>query len=106
MEIYARHRREGKTTDLIRLAVAEFLYIVCPNRQMAAVTWDLARRMGLDIPQPITWAEFAGGHYYGRGIRGFAIDNLEMCVQGMTTVPIRAISVNLPGVPAEVTQPQ
>jgi hypothetical protein len=96
MEVYAKPRQRGKTTDLIRLAADEFLYIVCIDRHEVARVWAEAEKMGADIPQPITWDEFANHHYYGSGIKGFVIDNLDMCIQQMTTVPIRAVSLNLP----------
>lgn len=93
MEVYARGRQEGKTTDLIRLAARQFLYIVCIDRREAARVAAEARAMNLDIPSPLTWGEFAAGEYYGQGIRGFVIDNLDLCVQQMTTVPVKAVSL-------------
>ena len=106
MEVYAKPRQRGKTTDLIRLAAEEWLYIVSPDQNMARYTAEMAGKMGLDIPYPITWGEFASRHYHGPGIKGFVIDNLDMCIQQMTTVPIRAVSLNVPE-PAEAgtTQP-
>ena len=61
--------------------------------------------MGLDIPFPLTWHEFATGIYHGSGIRGFVIDNLDMCIQQVTNVPVRAVSLTdadapIPAVPA------
>jgi hypothetical protein len=100
MEVYAKPRQRGKTTDLIRLAAAEWLYIVSPDQNAARYTAEMARKMGLDIPLPITWGEFVSRRYHGRGVKGFVIDKLDMCVQQMTTVPIRAVSLNVPE-PAE-----
>ena len=50
--------------------------------------------MKLEIPFPITWAEFVEKRYYGRGINSFMIDNLDLCIQQMTDVEIKTISIN------------
>jgi hypothetical protein len=93
MLVYARHRQEGKTTDLIGLAAEESLHIVCVNRNEVMRVAAEARKMGLDIPFPLTWQEFASGLYHGRGIKGFVIDNLDLCIQQATPIPIRAVSL-------------
>lgn len=47
-------RKVGKTTELIKKAHEEQLYILCPNRQMAEYIFKRAKEIGLDIPYPIT----------------------------------------------------
>lgn len=69
--------QSGKTTELIRLAAKDWLYIVCLNYARARNTFEMARSMGLQIPFPITWDEFIGGRFCGRGIKGFLIDDLD-----------------------------
>jgi hypothetical protein len=93
MKIYARTRQAGKTTELVRLAAGEFLYVVCADHEQVRYVARLAQAMGLDIPMPITWREFTEGTYYGKGIKGFVIDNLDLCIQQMTTVTIKAVSL-------------
>ena len=105
MKVIARPRQGGKTTELIRLAAEEFLYVVCPDQAQVRYVANLARDMGLDIPFPLSWAEYSVGRYNGRGIKGFVIDNLDSCIQQMTTVPVRAVSLTdedapIPAVPA------
>lgn len=105
MKVIARPRQGGKTTELIRLAAEEFLYVVCPDLAQVRYVSQMARDMGLDIPFPLTWHEFSAGRFHSRGINGFVIDNLDMCVQQMTTVPVRAVSLTdadapVPSVPA------
>jgi hypothetical protein len=69
---------------------------------MVRYTQQMAFDMGLDIPMPLTWDEFANHRYHGRGIKGFVIDNLDLCIQQMTHVPVRAVSVTVPEpVPAQ-----
>jgi hypothetical protein len=94
VKIYARPRQAGKTTELIRIAADDFLYVVCPDFRQAVHVAEMAEQAGLDIPFPVTWNEFASGRFYGKGISGFLIDNLDMCVQGMARgVPVRAVSL-------------
>ncbi len=97
-----RGRQGGKTTEMIRRAEAEFAYIVCPDKRQADWVARKAREMGADIPYPITWENFVRGDYYGRGIKGFVIDNLDLCIQSMTAVPVMAVSWT----EEEVRQPQ
>jgi hypothetical protein len=105
MEVYAKPRQRGKTTDLIKLAAEEFLYIVCIDRTEVRRVADEAREMGLDIPFPLTWHEFASGLYHGHGIQGFVIDNLDLCIQQVTPAPIRAVSLTVPEPVAGGTTP-
>ena len=49
--------------------------------------------MGLDIPLPITYADFVEKRYHGRNISGFLIDNLEMFLQYLSNVPVNAITM-------------
>ena len=62
----------------------------------------MARGMGLDIPEPLTWREFAEGRYYSRGIKGVVIDDLDTCIEQMATVPVRAVSLTDADAPVPV----
>jgi hypothetical protein len=53
-----------------------------------------ARRHKLDIPQPLTVEEFVSGEFYGRGIKGFVIDDIEFLLKYLARgVDIKAISL-------------
>lgn len=93
MKVRVLPRRGGKTAEMIRLAAEEFLYIVCPDQAEARRIAGEAERLGLDIPFPLTFSEFRNHDYYGKGIKGFAIDNVDMFVQSMTHVPVRAVTL-------------
>jgi hypothetical protein len=93
MKVIVRDRRRGKTSDLIRLAAAEGLCIVCPVPALAAEVARMAAGAGLDIPAPVTWQQFIDGGIRGRRINGFAIDDLDICVQSMSTAPVFAASL-------------
>lgn len=94
IEVILRPRRAGKTYELVKKASEENLYIICANRTQVRATQDVARQNGFVIPFPMTWQEFIEKQYYGRNINGFVIDNLDMCLQSMTPVEIKAVSLN------------
>jgi len=93
MNIICRGRRGGKTVEAIKLAAETWSYIVCINRKEADRVFDVSKKLGIDIPNPITIEDFIGKRYYAKGIRGFIIDNADMCLQSLTTVPINAITI-------------
>lgn len=88
-------RGTGKTTELIAYAAAEQLTIVTADARLASYTARMARDMGVRIPSLITWRELEryGGYY--RGTPGLAIDDLDLCVQQMTRMPVRAATLNV-----------
>lgn len=94
MDLVIKPRQAGKTEGILQLAQDNFSYIVCPTRQDVDRLWQRAKERDLNIPQPITWAEFVGHRYRGAGIRSFLIDDLDRCIQSMTTVEIKAASLN------------
>lgn len=93
MLVVAKPRCGGKTTDIIELALKGDSYIVCMDMAEVQRVWGIIRERKLNLPQPITWREFVENKYFGGGIRSFVIDNLDMCIQSMSPVPIVAISV-------------
>lgn len=93
MQVICRGRQGGKTIEAIKLAAKTWSYIVCVNRQEADRVFNVSQGLGIDIPNPITIKDFIGKQYYARGIRGFIIDNADMCLQSLTNVPINCITV-------------
>ncbi|EPZ0458935.1 hypothetical protein ACXI9T_004202 [Bacillus paranthracis] len=47
----------GKTTELIKKASANNLYIVCASKNRVMYVSDLAKKLDLDIPFPISVSE-------------------------------------------------
>lgn len=93
MKVVMLPRQGGKTTQMLQLAQETFSYIVCPTMADVERLWALAREMELNIPQPISWVEFTSGRYRPAGIKGFLIDDVDRCLQGMTRVDIKAITL-------------
>ena len=95
MKIITGCRDAGKTTELIKLAAQDFLYIVCANNSRVEYVMDLAKKMELDIPFPITFQEFLNGRF-GRGqhLSGFAIDDVDQLLREVARgTPVKAISL-------------
>ena len=68
MEIIVSERQTGKTMQLIKKSAESRGYIVVANSQRAVMVFEMARSMNLKIPFPLTFDEFLGQVYFGRGI--------------------------------------
>lgn len=70
-------RRSGRTTELIGMSAARRFYIVTLTHQRARFIAEQASLRGLDIPFPMTYEEWASGHFNARGCKGFLFDDLD-----------------------------
>ena len=61
MTIYVSGRQSGKTTFLIRQSADTGAVIVAPTCQMARYIDSMARDLGLQIPPPVTVADWIRG---------------------------------------------
>jgi len=93
MEIIYKGRGKGKTLDLIRMASENNFDIVARDMKTVDYIFNLAKKHNLSISYPLTYHEFISKKYYGKGIKGFLIDDAEMLLQYLTNVPIKAISI-------------
>ena len=96
MEVILRGRGDGKTTKLVKISADKRYTIVCIEQHNIALTLEIAERLGLDIPKPITFQEFLDKRYKGRGnrIRGFLIDNADILLQSLSSdCPIYAVTM-------------
>ena len=94
MKVITGARGSGKTEQILNIAHENFAYIICADHVRRDQLWRRIRERGLSCPQPITWAEFINRQYFTRGINAFLIDDLDLCVQRCTEVPILAVSLN------------
>ena len=90
IELIARPRRGGKTTELIRMSALNDGYIVCANSRRAAEVTRRASELGLRIPEPITAEEWAQREYYPAGVQRLYFDDLDQIVQAISAVPVGA----------------
>ena len=98
MKIILRHRKTGRTQDLILLCFkaekrGEVSYIVCANQQEARRIFEEAQSLESPIAMPITYYEFRAQQYAGRNIQNFFIDNADHFLQSLTTVTIQAVTM-------------
>jgi len=80
IKLIIRPMRGGKTTELIKRCAERGGYIVCRSLEEAGRIFGQAKQMGLKIPFPISYDEFVNRKYYGKGVKKFHIDNIDMLV--------------------------
>lgn len=98
MKVILRHRKTGRTQDLILMCSkaekrGEISYIVCASQEEARRIFEEAEALESPIAFPITYYEFRAQQYAGRNIQNFFIDNADHFLQSLTTVPIRAVTM-------------
>lgn len=92
MEVVYRGRRLGKSTEMVKLALAHDAYIVVPDRHQA----HFLREQYPNIKMPITWQELMQSNLQGMhpSARKVVIDNLDECLQSMVR-PVKIMGVSL-----------
>ena len=98
-ELIMGGRQSGRTTKLIEMAAesearGEVCYIVCHSHTEAYRISQIARRRGLNIGFPLTYDEFLQRKYHAHNIHHLYIDNAEMLIQYMSTLPIAAMTID------------
>ena len=93
MKIILEPRRSGKTTKLINMSAETGAYIVCHTKADTDRVWDIAQKMGKNIPYPISASDFLSRRYHPEGVRSLLIDNADLILQAISQVPIDAISL-------------
>ena len=96
MEVIARPRGAGKTTELVKLAYKNNACILVASNQQRDIVWDIALKMGMEsMPYPVTLKELQERRV-GQGLirRGFIIDNADIMLQEIIGFPIHAITVS------------
>ena len=98
MKVILRDRHTGRTQDLILMCShaekhGEISYIVCSDQQEARRIFEEAQALNLPVAFPITYYEFRAHQYAGKNIDNFYIDTADHFLQSLTTVPIRAVTM-------------
>lgn len=86
-------RRCGKTTELIKKASKEGLYILCPNKNMARIIFKQAKDMGVNIPHPITVEDLPLMSVH---IDKVLIDEVEIVLQKLIGKRVAGMSTTMP----------
>lgn len=83
MNITIGGRGSGRTTELIKACAADKgSVIVCPTSASIKHIVYMAKWMGLDIPEPISFEQFRNGNQ-GRKVSGYYFDNLDSVLSMM-----------------------
>lgn len=86
-------RYSGKTSKLIKRSAEEGSYILCPNKRMASYIFKQAKKMGLDIPYPVTLGDELSRNENIRE-KGILIDELDIILSGIFNgIPIREATI-------------
>lgn len=93
MKIIVRPPKTGKTQELIEESAKNGGVIICCDRGRVKSIQRLALDKGLNIPTPITFAAFIGGHTIGSCINEVYIDSIEECLQSLISIPIKIMTV-------------
>ena len=94
MEIIMKCLAGGKTTRLIEMCHKDNgSYMVCINRRTADVVFKRAIEIGMRIPLPITFDDLLKGNYDGKNITGLYIDNLDILIEVIARVSVKAVSL-------------
>lgn len=94
MEVIYDGRRTGKTTTLINWAYSENLIVVCANFSMAENLKRQSEELGTPV-EVMTWDMWVNKKYYGRkDFNGFVIDELGICLQNQSNMPIKAVTIS------------
>lgn len=90
MNVIYKEKRSGKTNELIKLSEETGYTIVCSNLKEALIN----SKKGI-IPFPITFDDFINKNYYGKGIKGFLIDDVDHLLRYLTDyiIPIGCITI-------------
>ena len=85
-------RGKGKTTALINMAKEYNGYIVCRDMKTCTMIHSMAIDNKISINFPITYDEFKTRRY-GFGCKKFFIDDVDSMIQGMSSLPVEAITL-------------
>lgn len=89
-------RHSGKTIELIKESARTGTYIMAANKERARYLFDFAKKLGIDIPYPVTPEEYFRNRFDGSIIRkkGIYVDDADDVLQKIFgEIPIRAVSI-------------
>lgn len=95
MEVIARGRQAGKTTELIKRSAATGYYILTADHIRAEIVAQQAREMGYDIPMPVALSDYtAHRRFQGSYIKNIYIDDADEILKRIFyKVQIEAVTI-------------
>lgn len=98
MRLVLKGRGKGKTTELLYTSDATRYRILIPNQHHKDYLLEMARKLDLNIPEPMTCTEYL---LRKRGLHeeGILIDDLELSLEDILTaffgVPVKCATMNI-----------
>ena len=77
MKKIIKPRGAGKTTELIKLSHDTWTYILVTNAKRQKEVFSMARKIGIDIPNPVTVDDYMRTQFKGSYIKNILIDDAE-----------------------------
>ncbi len=94
MQVIHKAICNGKTRDLIELASENNFTIVCFNQNRKRHTKDLARKLGLEIPEPVTVEELSNEFLKGKKDIRIVVDDADEILQSFLNTKIYVITIS------------
>lgn len=70
-------RQSGKTTELVKESNKHWMYVICADEKRKIYILEIANRLGVDIPNPITAREIlASNGLHSPHIKEVLVDDL------------------------------
>ena len=96
MKVICRGRGSGKTTELVKDAAKNGYTIICKNRDMKLFVIDMAKKLNLKIPEPITMDDLNPPNRYkiaGKDLK-YAIDDAGEVLERMWSLKIHELTIS------------
>ena len=98
MEKIILPRGEGKTTKLIQMSHDTWTYILVVDGKRQREVANLARKMEIDIPYPVTLEDYMRSRFHGSFIRRILIDDADDVLKALfSNLEISAITMTEQG---------
>jgi DNA-binding LacI/PurR family transcriptional regulator len=94
MNLHITKRGAGKTQNAILESSRTNHVIICINDIEKRRILSIAKEMGLEIPQPVTFDDYKRKSYLGRSIRGFIMDNADIFIQSFSNIQVNSMTVS------------
>lgn len=95
-DLIAGPRGSGRTAALLQAAAEGFAYPVVSTPREAVEAVRLARKLGLDVPHPLTYSSLVRGDFRAGGMQGMVLDNVDVFLATLTRgTPVLAVTWQL-----------
>jgi len=93
MIVIKRKRNAGKTLELVKVANNADAYLVTCNMRQESYIRRKCLEHNLKVPKMMTFDEFIWRNYDGKGVKCVVIDDIDILLQCLSIVPVKAITV-------------